>query len=84
MNEFMTIELSPNDGFYQWEELVEVVNAMTKLGWKVRVISVLGGYKLQFEKKLDTSKIIRKIIKTKQIGATCKEIKHPDGGKHNG
>ena len=67
VNEFMEIELSPRDGFYEWEELVQVVEALTKLGWKVKVISVIGGYKIHFEKKLDTFKIIKKIIKTKQI-----------------
>ena len=58
-NEFMRIELCPDSGFFEWNELKELLNKFRIKGWEVETIAVIGGFKFFIKKKL-----IRKDKKT--------------------
>jgi hypothetical protein len=53
MNDEMYLELHPSNGFYDWEELRRIERALKRLGWDTQIIAILGGFKINFKKKLE-------------------------------
>jgi hypothetical protein len=47
----MKVELSPKNGFYDWNEIQDVVKALENLGWTTQVIATLGTFRITFKKK---------------------------------